>query len=321
MQIVEIFINELSWNIGNYKDNNSLRKSIDTFRTMLSLILDKNKSYSNLNLFFNGQGLNAFLKDEFITEYEYDNLEQIKRHLLSSKDWQETEYKLHKGQDNFYHLNLLDNALELVNNTSLAEITHRNIEKEDCTFLILNFGNSPYGREKFLSLIRKSHTKLPQITHIQQIDNFEELKKWLREEIEWKNITEQYNSITEIWENREEIFPNLIFCGDTQKQLGTFGIKDKELRTIFEKLNVLDNYLANNTQLNFDDLNLDISPESSSTMQKYGNLRQFRLLNGDIETFTLHIKLSNLRIHIFPNNKGKCYIGYIGKHLPTKKFN
>ncbi|WP_375561257.1 hypothetical protein ACE193_01510 [Bernardetia sp. OM2101] len=56
--------------------------------------------------------------------------------------------------------------------------------------MILNFGNSPYGREKFLSLLKKSRTELPKITHIQQIDNIEELKKWLRVEIEWKNCLE-----------------------------------------------------------------------------------------------------------------------------------
>jgi hypothetical protein len=42
--------------------------------------------------------------------------------------------------------------------------------------------------------------------------------------------------------------------------------------------------------------------------------------DGRRECFELHIKTGNLRFHFLPEN-GRIYIGYIGKHLDTDKFN
>ncbi|MGN0462818.1 MAG: hypothetical protein ACI4HZ_10305 [Ruminococcus sp.] len=55
------------------------------------------------------------------------------------------------------------------------------------------------------------------------------------------------------------------------------------------------------------------------------NLRKFQLPNGSEEYFFDHIgftgKYSGGRIYFLPDNSNnKCYIGYIGRHLPTKKY-
>lgn len=219
------------------------------------------------------------------------------------------------SEDTYHYKDLI-----AAQNTSIAEITERLLQDEDTPRVLINFTTSKFENELYLAVFKNDIDQLNPPVKVAMVDSKETFERWISN-YSAKSIVEQYDSISEIWEKREEIFPNLIFCGDTQKQLEGFGINDKELRTIFEKLNSLDSYLSSNDQLNFDDLNFQISPESSSTMQQYGNLRQFRLPNGTTEIFTLHIKLPNLRIHIFPNNKGKCFIGYIGKHLPTKKFN
>ncbi|WP_375561258.1 hypothetical protein ACE193_01520 [Bernardetia sp. OM2101] len=130
MQIVEIFINEKSWNNNNYQDFEDLKDIVDVFRRMLSLIIEKNKSYPSLNLFFDEKGLDIFLNNEDVKTYERQNLKQILQRLKKAKDWQETEYKQHSQQDNFYYLDLLNYKIEPVYNT-LAEITHRKLEKED----------------------------------------------------------------------------------------------------------------------------------------------------------------------------------------------
>lgn len=54
------------------------------------------------------------------------------------------------------------------------------------------------------------------------------------------------------------------------------------------------------------------------------NMRLFQLPNGNTFFFTYHIKfntpaISPCRIYVYPDGD-KCYIGYIGKHLPTAKF-
>jgi hypothetical protein len=52
---------------------------------------------------------------------------------------------------------------------------------------------------------------------------------------------------------------------------------------------------------------------------KYRNQRMFTMPDGRKECFELHIKVGNLRFHLFPEN-GKIYVGYIGKHLDTDRF-
>ncbi|MEN8215154.1 MAG: hypothetical protein ABFS56_02000, partial [Pseudomonadota bacterium] len=67
---------------------------------------------------------------------------------------------------------------------------------------------------------------------------------------------------------------------------------------------------------------LDVSGESDGTLIKYGQLRKFRLPNRERKLFEQHIKTGDLRFHFYPDEKTKTiYVGYIGKHLPTEKYN
>ncbi len=52
--------------------------------------------------------------------------------------------------------------------------------------------------------------------------------------------------------------------------------------------------------------------------EKLKNDGMFKLPDGGTECFELHLKLGDIRIHIFPDNF-KVYVGYIGTHLPTVK--
>jgi hypothetical protein len=316
---MEIFINEESLH-GQYKDLREFTEALKKFIGIFSYINEQKRKLEvyklDTNVFLSK---NAILNDAFQKSLEAINPQlknaftQIIFARLNPKDWKPNQ--IHSSEDTYHYKDLI-----AAQNTSIAEITERLLQDENTPRVLINFTNSNFENELYLAVFKNDIDQLKLPINVAMVDSKEMFEKWISDYTE-KNIVEQYNSINEIWEKREEVFPNLIFCGDTQKQLEGFGIKDKELRTIFEKLNILDNYLSTTEQLDFDNLNFEISPESTSTMQQYGNLRKFKLPNGDTETFTLHIKLSNLRIHIFPTNKGKCYIGYIGKHLPTKKFN
>ncbi len=316
---MEIFINEESLH-GQYKDLREFTAALKKFIGLFSYINEQKRKLNvyklDTHIFLSK---NAILNDAFQKSLEAINPQlknaftQIIFARLNPKDWKSNQ--VHDSEDIYHYKDLI-----AAQNTSIAEITERLLQDEDTPRVLINFTTSKFEDELYLAVFKNDIDEINLPIRVAMVNSKETFEKWVNNYSE-KNITEQYNSINEIWESREEIFPNLIFCGDTQKQLEGFGINDKELRTIFEKLNVLDNYLTTNEQLNFDDLNFQISPESSSTMQKYGNLRQFNLPNGTLETFTLHIKLPNLRIYIFPNNKGKCFVGYIGKHLLTTKFN
>jgi len=129
----------------------------------------------------------------------------------------------------------------------------------------------------------------------------------------------------ELWERREDIFPNLVFCSGTQDQICGFSVNGKHLHTIYSKLMVLNKGLenANLNILNYNDLGIKISGESESTLNQYSKERTFSIPNTLREqVFEDHIKLPDIRIHFYLDRETqKCYIGYIGKHLKISSGN
>lgn len=130
-----------------------------------------------------------------------------------------------------------------------------------------------------------------------------------------------------LWERREALFSNITLCASVESDVKKIG--GTYLEQILVKLKELDKYTVQYWRggaFNYIDANakapLNISPESKKTMdqERYYNQRVFSMPDGRRECFELHIKTGNLRFHFFPDN-GKIYIGYIGKHLDTDRFN
>ncbi|MDR0567006.1 MAG: hypothetical protein LBG47_08250 [Prevotellaceae bacterium] len=129
-----------------------------------------------------------------------------------------------------------------------------------------------------------------------------------------------------LWERREQLFSKIILCPSVEEQIKTIGAS--YIAQIASTLRKLDEYAVQYWEkgsFSYDDANkkaaLNISPESETTMSqnKYRNQRVFSMPDGRKECFELHIKVRDIRFHIFPEG-GKIYIGYIGKHLNTAKF-
>ena len=128
---------------------------------------------------------------------------------------------------------------------------------------------------------------------------------------------------SEIWNQRETSFPNLIFCGKTHRQL-TKGLSSRYVFQIYDRLKSLDEYFSTWKTGNFDESdfkskhNITCSPESDCTLRLYGDQRRFSIPGKGTELFTLHIKTGDLRFYFFPDIlTRKAYIGYIGVHLDT----
>lgn len=116
------------------------------------------------------------------------------------------------------------------------------------------------------------------------------------------------------WEKKDDLFKNkVIFCDEVEKQIKNIDT------TIFSQAISILRDIENGSKCLTD---FTISGESSSVEQdsKLKKLREFEI-DGEKEYFQNHIKsLSNgYRIYYF-EKKDKIYIGYIGKHLKTKKF-
>jgi hypothetical protein len=115
------------------------------------------------------------------------------------------------------------------------------------------------------------------------------------------------------FQKREEIFQNkIIICSEVEKQL-----RDIDTTIFNQALTIL---ISIDKGRSLEEYN--ISKESNSVSQdpKLKNMRMFKI-NNKKEYFQKHIKnLPNgYRIHYFERDD-KIYIGYIGKHLATKRY-
>lgn len=136
----------------------------------------------------------------------------------------------------------------------------------------------------------------------------------------------EISSGQDLWEKRKELFPNLVFCENVKAQL----YKDSEkfhIDQVIKRLLGLQQYFENCDEVyNPSKLGLYARTESES-VKKNPDLRALRLFkkpDGISEYFYDHIGFVGKycgRIHFIPDNENKkCYIGYIGRHLPTKKY-
>ena len=131
----------------------------------------------------------------------------------------------------------------------------------------------------------------------------------------------------DLWDNRKKLYPNLVFCENVKKQL--FEDSEKyHIAAVMKKLDHFQEYFSHcNGPFDPKQFGLDARTESETVKNdpNLKNQRRFTLPNGDVEYFYYHIsfvgKYSAGRIHFLPDNPNKrCYIGYIGNHLETKKY-
>ena len=129
-----------------------------------------------------------------------------------------------------------------------------------------------------------------------------------------------------LWEQKELEFENLIFCKSTEKQFKQLSINSATFDKLWNNLKELNKFVCKCR--NDDDLkvkaNLNFSNESKSVENnpKLRKYRDIRLPDGSKKFFGLHIKNfpAALRLHFYPDYiNQKIFIGYFGKHLPTKK--
>ncbi|MEG1094996.1 MAG: hypothetical protein RSE08_07745 [Lactococcus sp.] len=159
---------------------------------------------------------------------------------------------------------------------------------------------------------------------LKNISNLDHLTNLVNEEIE--ELSSSISSGYDVWEQRKKLFPNLEFCSSVKAQL----IEDSQgfhIKQVLKKLKRMDIYFGNhNRQYSPQELGLDARTESDTVQQdpQLKRLRLFQLPDGTSQHFFDHVGFTGNycgRIHFYPDTENqKCYIGYIGKHLKTKKF-
>ncbi len=133
---------------------------------------------------------------------------------------------------------------------------------------------------------------------------FKQIENELKLEISQKNL----------WDEREAFFPHrIIFCVEVKKQ-----IEAMDTAIFRQAVGILRDIDSGQKQVT----DYNHSPESQSVKSNPGlkKLRMFTIA-GEKVYFDNHLKnLSNGYRIYFLEKDDKIYIGYIGKHLPTKKF-
>jgi len=181
--------------------------------------------------------------------------------------------------------------------------------------LSISFTSKDVWKEPFISL--KKQNIIDEETHqikIRNISNrghidvhqdyFEALEECIRFDVNNQNF----------WDKREFLFPSkIVLCKEIEKQ-----IKQIDIKVFYQALSILRD--LENGLKELKDLNASRESQSVAQNPKLRALREFDV-NGKKEYFENHIKsFSNgYRMHYFEDT-GKIYIGYIGKHLATKKF-
>jgi hypothetical protein len=189
---------------------------------------------------------------------------------------------------------------------------------------------SPWNRSPLTVSIRTIDENEELCDETKDIHNFYSLATFLEEEphlIELRNSLIQ--NAQELFIKRNELFPNIVFCGKVIEQLNGWSAPMNIFKQVKESLTALnifcENWKNNNYQAYSTDnlrqsgLNRQVSGESETVHNnpELRALREFYLPDGNKKMFENHIKLSEgFRIHFYPEiSSKKIFIAYIGKHL------
>lgn len=154
-----------------------------------------------------------------------------------------------------------------------------------------------------------------EIVHASCRNHVEQHHDWIKNRFR----TEIFNG-EELWNQREELFPNLEFCDDVYKQINCLDNGKPIFRQIIKKLFELEDSSKNWTDGAFqlETLASKASVESQSRLRQFEDELSFICSDGKKRLFSLHVRITPgaWRLH-FCTELGpeKIIIGYIGSKI------
>ncbi|MCS6103526.1 hypothetical protein DWV12_14525 [Clostridium botulinum] len=316
-----IAFNELSVHeeISNCAEKNTARNIINEFVKILARV-KKHKEFSGL---IATQDIHTFqvsseysiqdwLSDPLVDgKYKtfFRTLYSQRCNYIDNRDYLLNELQINVGGHKFSGIGCL--VASEMNESVISLGTHELWLNEELDGILSTLDNET-------DEILNEYRRLNNISKEIHIDKLEEKLK-----------SEDFSMISsgqDLWEKREALFPNLVFCESVKDQL----YKDPQkfhIEQVAKKLLHMQQYFSEYDGIyNPKELGLHARTESE-TVKSNPDLKAFRLFkkpDGSEEYFYNHIGFTSIycvRIHFLPDDANrKCYIGYIGKHLPTKKF-
>lgn len=151
-----------------------------------------------------------------------------------------------------------------------------------------------------------------QVVNLSQIADVETVADELYRK--WRDdIVEGVRSIT-------SVFRHLAFGLDVEKQFEELAVDARRL--IWNKFVEFDGAVRAWRRGGDDRPSLPgVRSEGRSTMDQFGEKRVHRDGQGEKATYKLHVSAGSCRIHFRVESESKVVeVGYVGRHLPTKKF-
>ncbi len=143
--------------------------------------------------------------------------------------------------------------------------------------------------------------------HVKQHNN------WIKNRVR----TEIYNG-EELWNQREELFPNLEFCDRVYKQINCFDNGKPIFRQVIKKLFELEESSKKWVDGAFRlDLASKASVESQSRLRQFEDELTFECSDGKQRLFSLHVRITPgaWRLHFCTELGLGIIIGYIGSKI------
>lgn len=158
------------------------------------------------------------------------------------------------------------------------------------------------------------------VNHASSPENIGNHRSWILNQIK-ANITDG----RDMMDRKINLFPSLIFCGNTEKILSNLKGSDPLFRQITKRLFELKEFCSVWVVGDFDKNKIlsKVNPESPETLAKYKKEHTFVCDNGDAYIFSWHVYITPgpWRIYFYPiSSLRKIFIGYIGKKLPCVNY-
>ncbi|WP_242049324.1 hypothetical protein [Aulosira sp. FACHB-615] len=146
-------------------------------------------------------------------------------------------------------------------------------------------------------------------------------KKHIQVHIPWiqERLKTGIRDGVDLWNRREELFPNLVFCDSVSVQIQSIENGNPILRQVAGRLFALERSCRIWSDGSYDLNQLNkASPESESRLQKFQKLLTFNCPDGKERIFSLHLRMTpgDWRLHFSTElGPGKLIIGYIGRKI------
>jgi len=162
------------------------------------------------------------------------------------------------------------------------------------------------------------------VVHASSREHVHSHVEWIKERIRRETQLSIYDGV-ELWQRREELFPDLQFCPTVEGQL--LGVLHGHvlLQSLMKRLHDLESYCINwqGGPFALQEMGCKTTTESAATLEQYSQEHTFCCPDGLERLFSWHVRLTPVawRIYFFPDeHRRQLIIGYIGPHLPTVRY-